>query len=95
MYLLLSASAASRIENSGNDLADICRMLSADRRNPCLPGKREAISSVRQMLAANSAMRAVDVLVRCGDDSVELLRVGKRGGFKLITRVWDKAGVPC
>lgn len=107
MGLLLTASAASRIEKSGNALADICGMLSADRRargvglvsvvampGETLPCKREAIANARRTIASNSAIRAVDVLVRCGDDSVDLIRVGKRGGWKRITRVWDTEGLP-
>lgn len=107
MSLLLSAAAASRIEASGNDLADVCAMLSADRRyygkglagdprqGASLPCRREAIAAARRTVAANVAVRSVDVVVRNGDDSVDLIRVGKRGGWKRITRIWDKDGAPC
>lgn len=94
MSLLLSSASASRIEASGNDLAEICRTLSSERRTPTLPGKREAICGVRRMLSQNSAMRSADALVRCCDDSIELIRIGKRGGFKVIARVWNKEGLP-
>ena len=94
MATLLTAAAASRIEKSGNDLGEICRTLSSERRTPTLPGKREAICGVRRMLAQNSAMRSADALVRCCDDSIELIRIGKRGGLKVIARVWNKEGLP-
>lgn len=103
MALLLTAAAASRVERSGNDLAEICAMLSADRRwrersphgGESLPGKREALIGARSSMAANPAIRAIDVLVRNGDDSVDLLRAGPRGGWRRITRIWDRHGIPC
>lgn len=108
MGLLLTAAAASRIEKSGNDLADICRMLSSDRRfrngSPAgadflpaepLPKKCLALPQAKYLLARNKAIRSMDILVRSGDDSVDLLRVGKRGGWKRITRIWGKDGQPC
>jgi hypothetical protein len=110
MALLLTAAAAARIEKSGNDLADICGMLSADRRyrglgcmgipealrsGELLPFKREALIAARRTVAANKAVRSVDVLCRRGDtDEVELLRVGARGGWTRITRIWDEDGLP-
>lgn len=108
MGQLLSAAAAARIEKSGNDLADICGMLSADRRyrgvgvvshavlpGKLLPFKGEALIAARRTIYGNKAVRAVCILVRRADDcSVELLRVGARGGWTRITRVWDGEGLP-
>lgn len=109
MGLLLSAAAASRIEKSGNDLADICGMLSADRRargvglvgaevlpGELLPFKGPALISARRTIAENKAIRAIHILVRRADtDEVELLRVGRKGGWTRVTRVWNKDGQPC
>ena len=107
MGLLLTAAAASRIEKSGNDLADICSLLSSDLRyrgkgldgdtrpGKLLPFKAEGLIKARRAIAENTAIRSIDILVRKADDcSVELLRVGKRGGWKRITRVWNKAENP-
>lgn len=104
MAFLLTAAVASRIEKSGNDLAEICQMLSADRRyrdrspfgGTLLSFKREALIAARKTMEANTAIRTIDVLVRnFSDSSVDLLRVGRRGGWKRITRVWNKDGAPC
>lgn len=107
MSVLLSAAAAARVEKSGNDLGDVCAMLSADRRyrgkglpgdtrpGQLLPFKREALTAARRLLAKDKAVRAVYVLIRRSDDgSVELLRVGKLGAWKRVTRIWDRNGEP-
>lgn len=107
MGLLLTAAAASRIEKSGNDLGEICAMLSSDlryrgkglegdtRAGELLPFKGPALIGARRAIAADPAIRSIHILVRRADDSsVELLRVGRRGGWKRITRVWNSEGAP-
>jgi hypothetical protein len=106
MGLLLTAAAASRIEKSGNDLGEICLKLSGHRRlvsgTKLLNGserhitpKGEALSKARRWIADAEGVRSVDVLVWCADGSVDLLRVGRKGGWKRVTRIWDKDGQPC
>ncbi len=107
MSVLLSAAAAARIEAAGNDLGDICAMLSADRRargqglpgdirpGQLLPFKGEALTAARRALANDKAIRSLCILVRRADTgAVELLRVGKKGVWKRITCVWSAEGLP-
>ena len=107
MSVLLTAAAAARVEKSGNDLGEICAMLSADRRyrgkglpgdtrpGEILPFKGPALVAARRTIAADKAVRAVCILVRRADDSsVELLRVGRRGGWTRVTRIWNGEGEP-
>ena len=105
MGLLLTAAAASRIEKSGNDLGEICLTLSRHRRltsgSKLLNGseryiapKGEALSRARRWIADAEGVRSVDILVWCADGSVDLLRVGRKGGWKRITRVWNAKGLP-
>lgn len=106
MATLLTAAAASRIEKSGNDLGEICLKLSGHRRlvsgakllngsERYITPKGEALTKARRWIADAFAVRSVDILVWNGDGSVDLLRVGKKGGWKRITRIWDKDGTPC
>lgn len=104
--VLLSAAAASRIEKSGNDLGEICLTLSGHRRlasgSTLLNGseryitpKGEALTKARRWIADAFGVRSVDILVWNGDGSVDLLRVGRKGGWKRITRIWNAKGEPC
>lgn len=102
---LISAAAANRIEKAGCDLASVALQLSADKRArginaieglpaELLPFKRDALHSARRAIAANKAIKCMFLTVRRADtDAVELLRVGRKGGWKRVTVIWNKNGV--
>ncbi len=104
---LISAAAVSRIEKAGCDLASVALQLSSDKRArgigaveglPAehLPLKGHALCQARRAIAENKAIKCIFITVRRADtDEVELLRVGKRGGWKRITLIWSAEGRPC
>lgn len=95
MTVLMTAAAAARVEKAGCDLADVCRVISAfKRRERCPIRKREAIIDGKRTMRANKAISAMIYTVMCGDDSLELIKVGKRGGVTRITRLLDRNGKP-
>ena len=91
--ILISASAAAKIEKSGNDLAHIAQVLSAYRSGRHFPMTlQEARAEARNMFQRNKAIRAVDFVMMRADDSVELVRFGPRGGHKRIAKLFNKHG---
>lgn len=106
MNVLISAAAASRIEKSGCDLASVALQLSADKRArgigaieglpaEYLADKGKALCQARKAIEADKAIRHIFITVRRADTgAVELLRVGRKGGWKRITCIWDKNGAP-
>lgn len=91
--LLMTAKTAAKVEAEGNDLGDVCQLLSRHRRGERLPRKYEFIAKARHAMRENRSIRAIQGVVWCGDDSVELLKAGCRGGLKRI-RIWNHEGVP-
>lgn len=91
--LLMTAKTAAKVEAAGNDLGTVCLILSRHRRGEYAPRKREFIIRARASMRENRAIRSIQGVVWCGDDSVELLKVGCRGGLKR-TPIWDREGVP-
>jgi hypothetical protein len=92
--LLMTAKTAARVEAAGNDLGDVCALLSAHRRGQRLTPRREALARARHTIASNPAIAGLQLLVWNGDDSIELVKVGPRGGVKRIARIWDRFGNP-
>lgn len=107
MNVLISAAAASRIEKAGCDLASVALQLSADKRArgigaieglpaEYLADKGRALIQARKAIVADKATRHIFITVRRADTgAVELLRVGRKGGWKRITCIWNGKGEPC
>jgi hypothetical protein len=93
--LLLTAAAADRVELAGCDLADVCRVISDVRNRRAYPqSRRFAVANAKSTMANNKAISAVVVIVMAADDSIDLIKVGKRGGVKRIVRLLDRHHKP-
>ena len=67
------------------DVAHLAEIASPANRAK-LPTFRDAVASARQHMANDRAAKAINVICICADDTLQLVRVGPKGGIK---RLWN------
>lgn len=93
--MLMTPRTAEKVEKAGNDLRDVCQMISdhVHRRQRLIP-KNIAIIDAKRMMKRDPHIRSVQCLVWNADDSVDLIKIGNRGGVTKVTSILDKKGNP-
>lgn len=95
MALLMTKEVADLVEASGNDLADICQILSEHRRGiNIIPRFTDIYGSAVESMEHDTIVVGMQFLVRKEDDSVTLVLIKKGGGFQTVADIWDSTGTP-
>jgi hypothetical protein len=98
-FTLMTQKTIAKLELAGVDAIEVAavvqqhRMAQRNQGGRYVQPKREAIRAAVKHMSGCKAMTAVVSVVMNPDDSVDCIKIGKRGGVTLLANLLDRRGL--